>query len=247
MLLDNPTLQGIVDGTIRVVFRTWKKPTVKAGGKLRTRMGLLSIEAVDVISLAEVSARDIKLAGLNDRAEFERSVTGRDGTLYRIRVKHAGEDPRIALRKQTLGPGDVPLIHKRLERMDTASDDGPWTRRYLELIAERPAQRAPELATMMGLETKPFKTRVRRLKELGLTESLPVGYRLSPRGQSYLAALGPGRANDPKSEPRGSAARTKQVQTQPARGAVRAKKAQTQLARSAEPRSARKATKSRRA
>jgi hypothetical protein len=31
-----------------------------------------------------------------------------------------------------------------------------------------------------------FKRRVRRLKELGLTESLPVGYRLSPRGRSFL-------------------------------------------------------------
>jgi hypothetical protein len=190
MLLDNPTLQGIVDGSIRVVFRTWKKPTVKTGGKLRTRMGLLSIEAVDAVSLAEVSARDIKLAGMKDRPELERSVSGRDGTLYRIRVKHAGEDPRIALRQRTLAADDVPTIQKRLERMDAASDNGPWTRLYLELIAERPAQRAPELATMMGLETKPFKTRVRRLKELGLTESLPVGYRLSPRGQSYLAALG---------------------------------------------------------
>jgi hypothetical protein len=28
--------------------------------------------------------------------------------------------------------------------------------------------------------------RLRRLKELGLTESLPVGYRLSPRGQALL-------------------------------------------------------------
>jgi hypothetical protein len=27
---------------------------------------------------------------------------------------------------------------------------------------------------------------VRKLKELGLTESLPVGYRLSPRGEAYL-------------------------------------------------------------
>ena len=35
-------------------------------------------------------------------------------------------------------------------------------------------------------ETRPFKADVRKLKELGLTESLPVGYRLSPRGERYL-------------------------------------------------------------
>jgi ribosomal protein S19E (S16A) len=28
---------------------------------------------------------------------------------------------------------------------------------------------------------------VRKLKELGLTESLDVGYRLSPRGRAFLA------------------------------------------------------------
>jgi ribosomal protein S19E (S16A) len=29
---------------------------------------------------------------------------------------------------------------------------------------------------------------VRKLKELGLTESLEIGYRISPRGQAYLDA-----------------------------------------------------------
>jgi hypothetical protein len=32
-----------------------------------------------------------------------------------------------------------------------------------------------------------FKVHVRKLKNLGLTLSLPVGYRLSPRGEEYLA------------------------------------------------------------
>jgi hypothetical protein len=32
----------------------------------------------------------------------------------------------------------------------------------------------------------PFKLDVRKLKELGLTESLPIGYRLSPRGETVL-------------------------------------------------------------
>lgn len=39
---------------------------------------------------------------------------------------------------------------------------------------------------MLGQERTPFKRRVRRLKELGLTESLRVGYRLSPRALAYL-------------------------------------------------------------
>ena len=58
----------------------------------------------------------------------------------------------------------------------------------LGLIAERPGTRAPDLAASLGRETAPFKADVRKLKELGLTESLLVGYRLSPRGRAYLSA-----------------------------------------------------------
>jgi len=46
----------------------------------------------------------------------------------------------------------------------------------------------------MGWVRADLKLHIRRLKELGLTISLAVGYRLSPRGAAYLAA---GRAKDP--------------------------------------------------
>jgi len=42
---------------------------------------------------------------------------------------------------------------------------------------------------MHGRPTQPFKTDVRKLKNLGLTISLPVGYRLSPRGEAYVRRL----------------------------------------------------------
>ena len=45
------------------------------------------------------------------------------------------------------------------------------------------------LAPKVELDVLPFKRRVRQLKELGLTESLEVGYRLSPRGGAVLACL----------------------------------------------------------
>src|SRR5262245_42824699 len=191
MLLDNPTLQGIVEGRIRVVFRTWRKPTVKTGGTLRTRAGVLAIESVERITQRGITAEDVELAGFTERRELLRGLAGREGELYRIRVRLAGVDPRIAPREKKLRGEELETVRKRLTRMDAASEEGPWTRQYLELIAERPAQRAPELAELMGLPTKPFKQRVRRLKELGLTESLKVGYRLSPRGESYLSAPQP--------------------------------------------------------
>ena len=35
-----------------------------------------------------------------------------------------------------------------------------------------------------------FKINVRKLKEMGLTESLDTGYRLSPRGEALLREIG---------------------------------------------------------
>ena len=73
--------------------------------------------------------------------------------------------------------------------MDNRSSVGPWTHETLRMIADQPGVRAPDLAASVGRETKPFKIGVRKLKELGLTESLPVGYRLSPRGRAFLAHI----------------------------------------------------------
>ncbi|MEK8226079.1 hypothetical protein NKG05_08365 [Oerskovia sp. M15] len=72
--------------------------------------------------------------------------------------------------------------------MDRAAPE-PWTRQYLELIVAQPEVVARELAMSIGVERDYFKIRVRRLKELGLTESLAVGYRISPRGRAYLDAM----------------------------------------------------------
>jgi hypothetical protein len=58
------------------------------------------------------------------------------------------------------------------------------------MIAEAPGVRAPDLAARVGEEVPRFKRRVRRLKALGLTESLRIGYRLSPRGVAFLDRSG---------------------------------------------------------
>jgi hypothetical protein len=82
----------------------------------------------------------------------------------------------------------VAEIDRRLQRLDRAASHGPWTAGTLAIIAERPEVRAAELAAALGRERAPFKLDVRKLKALGLTLSLEKGYRLSPRGEAYLAA-----------------------------------------------------------
>ena len=59
----------------------------------------------------------------------------------------------------------------------------------LDIIARRPAVVSTELAGELGRERADFKLDVRKLKKLGLTHSLDVGYELSPRGRALLAAL----------------------------------------------------------
>ncbi len=57
----------------------------------------------------------------------------------------------------------------------------------LAQIADRPGVVSTELAETLSWERADFKLHVRRLKGLGLTISLEVGYRISPRGAAYLA------------------------------------------------------------
>jgi len=183
-------LDGIVEGRVTLAFRRWDRPRAKAGALHRTPVGLVAIDAVDVVRLDSITAAEARAAGASSRAELLRFLRGRNGTagrVYRVQLRYAGADPRIALRADAaLSDADLAATQARLARLDRAGRKGPWTRDVLELIAANPARRAPDLAAMRGLPTQPFKTDVRKLKELGLTESLEVGYRISPRGRAYL-------------------------------------------------------------
>ena len=110
------------------------------------------------------------------------------GDLYLVRFRRVDEpDPRSVLAADAaLDDAGRTTLDARLARLDKASPRGPWTAETLALIAARPAVRAPDLAESLGRDTLSFKIDVRKLKALGLTESLLIGYRLSPRGRAYL-------------------------------------------------------------
>ena len=188
MLLRKDTLERIAAGEVTVAFRWWTRPTVKAGGTLNTSVGVLAIASVEPIPVSAVSREDAIRAGFASRAALLKAFPRTPGSrLYRVEFSVAGPDPRIALRNNSeLEPADRKELDARLARMDRASSIGPWTRQTLELIARRPETRAGDLAADLGQERLPFKANVRKLKALGLTESLEIGYRLSPRGRAYL-------------------------------------------------------------
>jgi hypothetical protein len=188
MLFKQDDLRRVAAGEITLALRRWRRPTVRAGGTLRTRAGVLAIDSVELVKPEDVTDADARRAGRRDRAELLAGLPG-DGRLYRVRFHRAGPDPRIALRERAdLSPDERAEVDRRLARLDAASRHGPWTAQVLRLIAERPGTRAADLAAELGREKLPFKSDVRKLKELGLTESLEVGYRLSPRGRAYLSA-----------------------------------------------------------
>lgn len=186
-------LDGIADGSVTAAYRRWARPRVVAGTRLRTAVGVVAVDAVDVLddaAVAELTDDDARAAGHRDRAELMKMLDAQSarGAVHVVRLHFDGEDGRIAVRETLPNPEELSALRERLDRMDRTSRRGAWTRDVLALIAEQPAVRAPDLAARLKLETLPFKRDVRRLKELGLTESLDVGYRLSPRGRAVLDA-----------------------------------------------------------
>lgn len=193
MLFRQEFLDGIREGRITLAFRRWRRASVRAGGTLMLPIGQLHIGDVRTIAEDDISEQDAERAGYASRqALLEELNARREGTLYRIELGALGPDPRVALRASaTLDEDEVEALSQRLDRLDAHAADGPWTRRVLELIRDRPAVRAGDLCKAVAMERLPFKANVRKLKAMGLTESLEVGYRLSPRGEALVRRLSP--------------------------------------------------------
>jgi hypothetical protein len=184
-------LDAIRDGTVDLAFRRWERARVRPGSRLRTAVGVLEVETVDVVDRSTLGEDDARRAGFDSLPDLVAMLDERTrGEIHRIELRYGGADPRIELRNRAdLTEAELKEIARTLNRLDEASRHGPWTRAVLELIAKHPEVRAEDLAAEMGREKLPFKRDVRKLKELGLTISLNPGYRLSPRGEAVLKRL----------------------------------------------------------
>ena len=187
MLFEPRLRDGIAAGAITVALRRWKRAQVVAGGRYRTGLDIIEMDAVDVINEDQITDADVRDAGYDERAALINDLRGDQSLpLFRLRFHRIDEpDPRAVLTG-----ADVDDITRRLERLDRASSHGAWTIAVLTLIADRPGVRAADLAASMRRETQPFKVDVRKLKNLGLTISLEMGYEVSRRGRAYLDSLG---------------------------------------------------------
>lgn len=191
MLFRKHFLEGISAGVVTLAFRRWRRPSVRAGGTLLTPAGQLNIQSVEPVAQSQISTADARCAGYDSREALLKELQRRpEGEIYRIELGPLLPDPRISLSETPVATdADVQLLRSRLDRLDARSAEGAWTIRALEAICTHPGVRAGDVCGLVGQEKQQFKLNVRKLKNLGLTESLGTGYRLSPRGKELLGVL----------------------------------------------------------
>ena len=191
MLFTAATLRGLTEGRVNCTYRRWDVVRPKVGSRFTTSAGVVEVTSITPADEERLTDQDAADAGFDSAAALVKWTSAKGhGDLYRIGIVLAGPDPRIALRRSAkLAPADVSALSARLDRMDRAAEP-PWTDSTLRQIQRLPGVVSTELAAEAGQERRAYKLRVRRLKALGLTESLQRGYRLSPRSRAYLESLG---------------------------------------------------------
>ena len=191
MLFSKSAWSGLADGSITVTFRTWARPQAKVGGRYRVAGMLLEATEVQQVAVATLTDDDAVAAGETDLTTLLHRLgqPAPDNMVWRVDLRYVGIDDRIERRTVAeLTDDDIATLRTRLDRLDRSAAK-PWTRTTLHLIEKYPGVVSTALARHTGQERPAFKINVRKLKEMGLTESLDVGYRLSPRGEALLRAI----------------------------------------------------------
>ena len=93
MLIKLDVLEAIKRGEITLQFRRWSRPSVKSGGTLKTKVGLMRIGRVDEMRPEDVSEADARQAGFADVPAFRRWLdTMKEGPIFqRIEISYAGD------------------------------------------------------------------------------------------------------------------------------------------------------------
>ena len=191
--------EAIARGEVTMTFRRWRRPQAREGGRYRIGQYVIEVTSVKHIKPSEISIQDARAAGhespdaaLEAILHNQRKSGDETAPLYRVEFRCLGKqaDPRSLLAADSdISADELAALTQRLARMDARARQGPWTQASLEAISAAPGRRAAELAAEQGRETAKFKADIRKLKALGLTISLEVGYELSPRGRVVLEAL----------------------------------------------------------
>lgn len=127
MLIKIRILERIREGQVDLLFRRWTAARVKPGTMLKTPLGVVEIISVAPVTEDTVAHADAVRAGYAGTAQLRRELAVRpDGTLFRIEVRWAGEDPRTRLAADTALDGDaLTALTDRLDQMDRRDRLGP--------------------------------------------------------------------------------------------------------------------------
>ena len=182
---------AIREGDVTCSFRKWQRPQVKIGGRYNIHgYGAIEVNAIQPVKAGRARLKDIKRSGFDTRAELLNMLNAESNdTLYLIELRYLGSAPVKQPDRQALSKPELHELIAKLQNMDIRSKKGPWATATIKLIGQHPARRAPDLAAILSWDTQPFKANVRKLKAMGLTESMETGYRLTVRGMQVLDAL----------------------------------------------------------
>jgi hypothetical protein len=183
---------GLADGSITLTVRAWTKPQAKTGGHYRVAGMLLEATDVRQVPAGELTEADAVAAGEESLSQLLARLgdPAPDQLVWKVGLRYMGRDDRHDRREHDdLTDDDLAALKTRLDRLDARSPSGPWTRTTLRLIEKYPGVVSTALARHAKQDRPAFKINVRKLKEMGLTESLDIGYRLSPRGEALLRSM----------------------------------------------------------
>lgn len=184
--------ERIRSGDIRCTVRVWHRPRVKVEGRYRLPGGAVVVDEIQETRLDAITPALARRCGFASLADLMKTAKHGAGERVFVIDFHfdATGSARPALATGACSAEELANLVLRLEAMDRRSRIGAWTLATLRAIEARPGVLAAKLARSLGRPRDAFKRDVRKLKNLGLTFSLDVGYRLTPRGEALLASLG---------------------------------------------------------
>jgi hypothetical protein len=183
--------ERIRSGEIRCTVRIWQSPRVKVGGRYALGAGAVVVDKIYETSLDEITPALARRSGFASLADLLKTAKHGYGERVFVIDFHYDGSRGARPRPEThaVSAEELALLVQRLEAMDARSKIGAWTLETLRAIEARPGVLAAKLARALGRPRDELKRDVRKLKNLGLTYSLEVGYRLTPKGEALLASL----------------------------------------------------------
>jgi hypothetical protein len=191
MLFQRRFHERIRSGEIRCTVRIWQRPHVKVGGRYALGAGAIVVDKIQETRLDDITAALAQRCGFPSLVDLLKTAKHGPGERVFVIEFHYDGQTSARLRPKTgeVSAEELAELVQRLEAMDRRSKIGAGTLATLRAIEARPGVLAAKLARSLGRPRDDFKRDVRKLKTLGLTFSLEIGYRLTPKGATLLASL----------------------------------------------------------